>query len=219
MSSEFDIQEWQDRLETHLNGVYERSMSDLPIVNHKLAVDIVDFSQLKPGRYLGIVVTPWFINMSFKLVDDNGDDLHDSIFNQKIGETVQLKFPAGQYEFIVNHQPDLGYYYSCALISDMHTLSTQEDAMALAQECKRLLFDEKMSEKAEEQPLTPRGETVDSVDEKTVQPTANAESTETVRSEKTATTEKTSDETEKSIETTNYSRRSLFGLRPSKDEA
>ena len=218
MSSEFDIQDWQGRLETHLNDVYEKSMSDLPIVNHKLAVGIVDFSQLRPGRYLGVVVTPWFVNMSFKLVDENGEDLHNSIFNQKIGETVQLKFPAGQYEFIVNHQPDLGYFYSCALISDMHTLSTQEEAMAVALECKRLLFDEKMSEKAEEQPLTPRGEAIETVDEP-AQQTVNAQDGEQIESEKTVASDTPSTEAKKSIETTNYSRRSLFGLRPAKDEA
>lgn len=218
MSNEFSIQDWQASLQTHLEGVYEKSMSDLPIVNHKLEVDIVDFSQLKPGRYLGVVVTPWFINMSFKLVDENGEDLHKTIFTQRIGETVQLKFPAGQYEFIVNHQPDLGYYYSCALISDMHSLATQEDAMALAMECKRLLFDEAMSAPPVEQPLTPRN--VDANEQNAQQATEQVSSEQSAQaSVSTDDTKSQAVEDKKSIEDTNYSRRSLFGLRPAKDEA
>jgi len=214
MSTEFDIKQWETKVDTYFNEVYENSMSDLPIVNHKLDVAVISFSQLKPGRYLGVLVTPWFINMLFKLVDDTGEDLHKTIFTQKTGETVQLKFPAGQYEFIVNYDDALGYFYSCALVSDMHTLNSQEDALTLANECKSLLFDNTMSEPAEEQPLTPRKY------DNEQQTTQNSEvaDAQPVQAVNEVQAESEAAKENKSFENTNYSRRSLFGLRSGSKE-
>jgi [NiFe] hydrogenase assembly HybE family chaperone len=189
-------------------------MFDLPIVNHKLDVAVISFSQLKLGRYLGVLVTPWFINMVFKLVDETGEDLHKTIFTQKIGETVQLKFPAGKYEFIVNYDDALGYFYSCALVSDMHTLNTQEDALVLANECKRLLFDGTMSEPVDEQPLT----TSTYNNEQQTMQSSEVVDAQTLRTQNEGKTESEETKEDKSIENTNYSRRSLFGLKSGSKE-
>jgi [NiFe] hydrogenase assembly HybE family chaperone len=214
MSTEFDIKQWETKVDTYFNGVYENSMFDLPIVNHKLDVAVISFSQLKLGRYLGVLVTPWFINMVFKLVDETGEDLHKTIFTQKIGETVQLKFPAGKYEFIVNYDDALGYFYSCALVSDMHTLNTQEDALVLANECKRLLFDGTMSEPVDEQPLT----TSTYNNEQQTMQSSEVVDAQTLRTQNEGKTESEETKEDKSIENTNYSRRSLFGLKSGSKE-
>jgi [NiFe] hydrogenase assembly HybE family chaperone len=54
-------------------AIYEERMRDLPIVNPKLAVEAVGFDQWEE-KDLGILITPWFMNLvllpdSDRLVD------------------------------------------------------------------------------------------------------------------------------------------------------
>ncbi|WP_319380713.1 [NiFe]-hydrogenase assembly chaperone HybE [Thiomicrorhabdus sp.] len=55
----------------------------------------------------------------------NGIDRHHQLYDAGLGETVLVKFPSGDYEFIVNHEAELGYFYTCSLVSDTHVFENQ----------------------------------------------------------------------------------------------
>ncbi len=138
----FQIEPWAKKLEGHFLSVYQNSMKDLPVVNPNIQVELAVLNEIKPNMYLGAVVTPWFINLMFKIVDEQGEDRHHDIYTASVGEHITLKFPSGAYEFIVNHQPELGYFYTCALISDMHSIENHNMAIELATQSVQLVFNE-----------------------------------------------------------------------------
>jgi hypothetical protein len=57
---------WRDDpsefLAAHFEYVWQTRKRDLPSVNPALTVDVIGFSR-QQGDWLGVVVTPWFINL------------------------------------------------------------------------------------------------------------------------------------------------------------
>ncbi|GAB6069183.1 hypothetical protein JCM30760_02800 [Thiomicrorhabdus hydrogeniphila] len=151
MQNGFDANEWVNLMQKHYDSVYQKSMKAIPICNSTILIEIPVLQQLADGRYLGVIVTPWFINAVFKLVDKEGNDAHKTQFTAKVSECVTLKFPSGQYEFIVNYQPEVGYFYTCSLMSDMHALESHKVAVDFALECFKLIFNEEAKEQTNQQ--------------------------------------------------------------------
>lgn len=118
---------WQNA--THLTSTLEscfiqiqqQRMADLPILNPNLQVQAVDF-QLFQQTWIGILITPWFMNLLYFHTD-----------NSVIGSKVSHLFPAGQFEFIVSYEKELGFYQSCSLYSPMFDFTQQEIAVQTAQ--------------------------------------------------------------------------------------
>lgn len=120
---------------THYQWVYETSMKALPMSNHRLSVDLFGWQDRGEVGHLGVLITPWFISL---LVQPQAGLLGDSA---KVGQVVTLTFPSGQYEFLINHQPSLGYYLTCALVSETRPIESQEVALLLAQQMLAYLFE------------------------------------------------------------------------------
>ena len=149
----FDAQLWGEALETHFREVHQHKMQGLPILNERLQVRLVSLKEVRNGIYLGAIISPWFLNLVLKMIqpienssenstETTWQDRHQQQFpNAGVGNKISLKFPSGTYEFIVNHQPQLGYFYTCAFISDMHTLESQAFAEETAEQCVHLVFD------------------------------------------------------------------------------
>ncbi|MBF6057677.1 MULTISPECIES: [NiFe]-hydrogenase assembly chaperone HybE [Thiomicrorhabdus] len=137
----FDVNRWKERVESYFEKVYQGSMKELPIVNTRLSVGFASLKEICTNIYLGAMVSPWFVNLIFKIVDEEGTDRHHQLYKAGLGETVLVKFPSGDYEFIVNHEAELGYFYTCSLVSDTHVFENQEVAVSLADQCLRLVFD------------------------------------------------------------------------------
>jgi [NiFe] hydrogenase assembly HybE family chaperone len=87
-----------DALEATYRHVAETRMHGLPFVNPVLAVEAVGFAPWE-GRWLGVMVTPWFIN----LVQAPLDPAQWRSLGQ--GEKRRYRFPAGDYEFIGAIEP------------------------------------------------------------------------------------------------------------------
>ncbi|GEM_PF-6227300 len=142
----FDGQQWGEALEQYFEAIYHDKMQGLPIVNSNMQVRLACLKAVREGVYLGALVTPWFINLLLKMVQQNESDVRDRHLEFYpeigVGEKVVMKFPSGQYEMLVNHQPTLGYFYTCALFSDMHSIENQAVAEEVAQQCVHLVFDE-----------------------------------------------------------------------------
>jgi [NiFe] hydrogenase assembly HybE family chaperone len=113
--------ELNQALESCFTQTQQQRMADVPILNPALRVQAVDF-QLFQQAWIGILITPWFMNLLY-LRDDNNI----------VGNKVSHLFPAGQFEFIVSYEKELGFYQSCSLYSPMFDFAQQEIAVQTAQ--------------------------------------------------------------------------------------
>jgi [NiFe] hydrogenase assembly HybE family chaperone len=115
------------------NEIARTRMADVPILNPALRVEAVGF-QLWEGRWLGVLVTPWMIN----LVILPG---HDALLTPLALDQKQVwNFPSGAYEFMGLNEPAIGTCHICSLISPVTEFATHEEAVAVAQEILVNLF-------------------------------------------------------------------------------
>lgn len=105
--------------------IQREQMSDVPILNHALSVEAVDFQRWQ-GHWLGVVVTPWC--MSLLLLP--GSPQHWVSTGQNRRRFV--KFPAGDFAFLGSEEKELGEYQSCPLFSPMGQFASQSEATMTA---------------------------------------------------------------------------------------
>ncbi|MDD2865549.1 MAG: [NiFe]-hydrogenase assembly chaperone HybE [Methylococcales bacterium] len=108
-------------LENCFKQIQTQRMEGVPILNPKLHVQAVDF-RLYQQAWLGILITPWFMNLLY-LRDDE----------LQVGEKITHLFPAGNFEFVVGYENDLGFYQTCSLYSPMFDFEEQTVAVQTAQ--------------------------------------------------------------------------------------
>jgi [NiFe] hydrogenase assembly HybE family chaperone len=117
-------------VEAHFRAVWASSMHDLPFVNPALAVEAVGFQRLD-GDWLGVVITPWFINLF--LLPGGGRRWQEL----PTGEHRRLGLPVGEMEFIAdNPGPEsvLPAYQYCPLLAPVQQVVDQEQARQIAAE-------------------------------------------------------------------------------------
>jgi [NiFe] hydrogenase assembly HybE family chaperone len=102
-------------------------MADVPIINPALRVEAVGF-QLWEGRWLGVLVTPWMINLMLL----PGQDA--PLIRLALDQKTVWNFPSGAYEFMGLNEPAIGTCHMCSLISPVTEFATHEEAAAVAQE-------------------------------------------------------------------------------------
>ncbi len=124
-----NVNELNQALETCFTQIQQQRMSDIPILNPALRVQAVDF-QIFKQIWLGILITPWFMNLLYFQAD-----------NTLVGSKVAHLFPAGQFEFIVSYEKELGFYQSCSLYSPMLAFAQQEIAVQTAQSALQALLE------------------------------------------------------------------------------
>ena len=117
------------QLEATFRGIHANQMRGVPIVNAALNVKAVGFQE-RDGHILGVLITPWFMN----LVQTSLPDIETPA--RVSGEKVLLSFPSGDYEFTaVNRDQagDLPPYLACSLFSPMFDFTTMLQAIETAQ--------------------------------------------------------------------------------------
>jgi len=113
-------------LERVFTAIQEKRMDGVPILNTRLEVQVVGMQPW--GNYcLGVLVTPWFMNLM--LLPNEGDDWSDL----HMGSTQRHVFPSGPYEFIVGDEEGIGRYQMCSLFSPMFEFEDQASAVATAE--------------------------------------------------------------------------------------
>lgn len=108
-------------LETCFIQIQHQHMAGLPLINPLLTVQAVDF-QLYQQAWLGVLVTPWFMNIIY---------LDNQLLS--LGEKINHTFPAGQFEFTVAYENTLGFYQNCSLYSPLFEFTEQTIAVQTAQ--------------------------------------------------------------------------------------
>ena len=113
-------------LETVFRQVQNECMVDVPILNDKLEVEAVAFEALDDDGLLGVLVTPWFMNLMHVPADADGWQ------DQVLGEKRMLDLPGGRFEFIAGFEQGIGNYEMCSLFSPVFEFGDQATAVATA---------------------------------------------------------------------------------------
>lgn len=136
------------RLEAEFREIHNAKMRDVPFSNKALNVQSVGF-RLWEGRFLGVLVAPWLMNLT--LLPGPDDDWSSLV----TGETEIIEFPSGPYQFIHSRRERVGGYKGCSLFSPMGEFSSQLQATDVARAVMQALFDE--ANREEMMPAAPVG--------------------------------------------------------------
>jgi len=109
-------------------------MHGLPFVNPALAVEAVGFAPWE-GRWLGVLVTPWCINLVLAPLDPSAWRPLGQ------GEKRCYRFPAGDYAFIGAIEPGVGEFQLCSLFSPVLEFEDQATARFVAGHARAALLD------------------------------------------------------------------------------
>jgi [NiFe] hydrogenase assembly HybE family chaperone len=120
-----------------LIGLFQRidaGMRDIPIYNEKIAVEAIGFRPFGEGEFLGVVLTPWFMNMIVLPVGPV------PMAMAAIGRTVSLELPAGKRAFVVGGDETIGLYKAHSLHSPVLNFTLPGQAQAAARRMLALLM-------------------------------------------------------------------------------
>ncbi|MDJ0740106.1 MAG: [NiFe]-hydrogenase assembly chaperone HybE [Gammaproteobacteria bacterium] len=106
--------------------VHQSQMQGLPLLNTRLHVETLGFQSYR-DRVIGIVVTPWLMNVV--MLPGTDDDWS----GDELGHKLPQAFPAGSYKFMVNEIDGIGRYLSHSLYSPMREFQSQNHALAAAE--------------------------------------------------------------------------------------
>jgi len=123
-----------ERLALRYQQIAETAMVDVPICNSALGVASCGF-RVWGGQALGIMVTPWFMNLL--AVDLPG---HQSAPAANRA-TVKMLLPVGEVDFIAGELDDIGRVDACSLFSPVFEFENMEAAIETANEAIRAFFD------------------------------------------------------------------------------
>ncbi|ABD89299.1 [NiFe]-hydrogenase assembly chaperone HybE [Rhodopseudomonas palustris] len=112
----------------------DRGMRELPIHNAKLDVAAVGF-RAHEGRALGVVLTPWFMNLVLAPLDATAPS------DAPPGATLSRSLPAGTFDFTVGALDGFGIIESCSLFSPMFEFADQDSALAAAEAALKAVLD------------------------------------------------------------------------------
>ncbi len=113
--------------------VHQEQMRGLPLLNTRLQVETYGF-QVYDGRVIGILITPWLMNVV--ILPGDGDDWRAL----ELGHKQPWQFPAGSYKFMVNEVDGIGRYQTHSLYSPMREFTSQSHAVAAAEAFMRELM-------------------------------------------------------------------------------
>jgi len=136
-----------DRLKNHYQYVYTHKMNDIPIVNNKLKVEVVGFVDWGHGKKssaeVGVLITPWFMNIVLLPKKDMQQEV-------RVGKSVNILFPDGEYSFLTQQDSEFGVYLTCSLFSPMFEFNTQEQARDTAEAVMQQLMQTELFKQIEE---------------------------------------------------------------------
>jgi len=138
------------RLEAAFTRIWKTRMEGLPFLNANLRVEAVGFRPWE-GQWLGVVVTPWFVNLV--LVPGEGEWKALAQGGERI-----VALPAGGFRFVSGHDEEIGEYHACSLFSPAQEFEDHDAARAVAAASLAALFDPANDEKgraAEAPPPSP----------------------------------------------------------------
>lgn len=134
---------WADNPAADLEAVFRdiarTRMAGLPLFNTALGVEAVGFRCGGDGHWVGVLVTPWAINLL--CLPGHGAEWPAAA----PGERHDWRFPSGDYEFTVAGEDRLGVYHLCSLFSPALEFDSHEAARLAALAAIHALFEAPMT--------------------------------------------------------------------------
>ena len=158
------------RLEEAFRRILATRMAGLPILHPGLQVEAVGFRKIAgpaavrgvapaaatgtdiaatdaaPANWLGILVTPWFMNLV--LCGEDAPAQAEADAAAGAGATCMLALPAGRFAFLPIHEPLFGTFHACSMASPMFEFETHADAVAVARAILVQLFEPHQADEA-----------------------------------------------------------------------
>lgn len=130
------------RVQAAFERIRHQRMQGMPFVNEALRVEMVGLRRWR-GLWLGVLVTPWFMNLLLLPDRDAGGDAASTPDwpSVPVGATAAFDFPAARLAFISARETGAGEYLACSLFSPMFEFADHESARQTAQACLAALFD------------------------------------------------------------------------------
>ncbi len=100
----------------------------------RIAIEAIGFRPFGEGELLGVVLTPWFMNMIKLPVEPVPMDMAG------IGRTVSVELPAGKRGFVVGGDATIGLYQAHSLHSPVLNFTLPGQAQAEARRMLALLM-------------------------------------------------------------------------------
>jgi [NiFe] hydrogenase assembly HybE family chaperone len=129
--------------------IHREHMLGLPILNPDLEVETVGFMEFG-GYWLGILITPWFMNLMLISRTELCPLLGD-------GAVQTWTFPGGALKFSGEFEAELGSFQVCSLCSPMRQFANQDEARNAAKEIMKGLFTDTIIVPPEPVQATPPG--------------------------------------------------------------
>lgn len=122
-------------LEAAFRRIAATRMAGLPINHPQLVVEGVGF-RLWEGKWLGVLVTPWAVNLV--LLPDSDPEFATLATDRR----QTWRFPSGEYDFMGGDEEECGAYQFCSLVSPVPEAEVADQATAhtLAEEVLTNLF-------------------------------------------------------------------------------
>lgn len=114
---------WAAQIEAVFSDIAQTRMVGVPVMNDALGVAMRG-ACVTDGWRMGVLVTPWFMNLMAVAPDDDAP--------ARVGEKRNLALPSGAYEAIRGYEEAIGFYWSVSLFSPMFEFATMEAAIATA---------------------------------------------------------------------------------------
>ncbi|MEZ5537514.1 MAG: [NiFe]-hydrogenase assembly chaperone HybE [Thiolinea sp.] len=130
------IHSLSQRLENAFQRILQQRMAGMPFINPRLEVRALGFRDWQQG-YLGIMLTPWFMNLMYIPADSQSG----LAARKPTGSKYQHALPSGNYEFIAGYEEETGAYQSCSLFSPVFEFDSQQAAELTALAALDALFE------------------------------------------------------------------------------
>ncbi|MCP4376959.1 MAG: [NiFe]-hydrogenase assembly chaperone HybE [bacterium] len=112
-------------LERVFERIHRQVMAGIPLLNPAIKVQTLGFQEYQ-GRVIGILITPWVMNLiMFPGTEDDWDGL-------ELGKKQLHEFPSNTYKFLVNEIDGIGKCQTHSLYSPMREFVNQNHALAAA---------------------------------------------------------------------------------------
>ncbi len=105
----------------------DAAMRDLPLHNPIVAIEAVGFRRFGDDALIGVVLTPWFMNLTILPIEPA------PMAMAEIGRNVVIELPAGERTFVIGGDEQIGLYKACSLHSPVLAFTLPGQARAEAQ--------------------------------------------------------------------------------------
>lgn len=115
-----------EQIEQTFKRIHLENMQGIPILNPAIEVQALGFQELE-GRVLGIIITPWLMNVVILPRED------EDWSEMQLGDKRPHEFASRTYKFMLNEIEGIGLCQTHSLYSPMHEFRCHQQAVAAAQ--------------------------------------------------------------------------------------